>query len=164
MNPHLSYFRYVVRHKWFVFLQGVKLSVPIWQLVIHDWDKFLPDEWFPYVMSFYGPQPRTTATKRAFDVAWLLHQHRNKHHWQFWLLPEDDGGTKIIEMPPNDRAEMLADWSGAGLAQGKPNTREWYLKHRDIIRLGPQTREWIEGRLGVAAKGMESTPVYETVR
>ena len=24
--------------------------------IIHDWSKFLPDEWCPYVASFYGPQ------------------------------------------------------------------------------------------------------------
>lgn len=183
MNPHVIYLRYVLRHKWFVFLQGLKLSVPIWQLILHDWDKFLPDEWTPYVASFYGPKyPKLAdiggdernraldsghykeAIREAFDFAWLLHQKRNRHHWQWWLLPGDDGGTKVIEMPPNHRAEMLADWSGAGLAQGKPNTREWYLKNRDKMILGPITRRWIEDRLGVAEKGKESTPVYEAIR
>ena len=24
-----------------------------------------------------------------FDVAWLHHQKRNKHHWQYWLLSPD---------------------------------------------------------------------------
>lgn len=27
--------------------------------------------------------------QQAFDRAWLLHQHRQPHHWQFWLLLND---------------------------------------------------------------------------
>ena len=149
MKAHWQYFQYVVRHKWFVLLAGVKLGVPLWQLILHDWDKFLPDEWFPYVASFYGKQGRTPGVRLAFDYAWLLHQKRNKHHHQWWLLPEDDGGTKILEMPPNHAREMLADWMGAGRAVGKPDTLMWYLKNSGKMRLHPLTREWIEERLAV---------------
>jgi len=109
MLHHWQYLRYMLKHKWFVFLSGLSLSVPIWQLIFHDWDKFLPDEWFPYVAYFYGPKIASATTKvflpdgkltprmetpqkvqRAFDYAWNLHQKRNKHHWQFWLLRNDD--------------------------------------------------------------------------
>ncbi len=41
MKRHINYFKYVVRHKWFVFLAGIKLGVPIMSLIIHDWDKFV---------------------------------------------------------------------------------------------------------------------------
>lgn len=105
---HLKYLRYVLRHKWYVALECLKLGVPIWIAVLHDWDKFLPDEWFAYVAYFYGPKvqdggwkllvdgeyvPKMIAppdVQRAFDYAWNLHQKRNKHHWQFWLLRNDD--------------------------------------------------------------------------
>lgn len=168
MSAHWQYLRYVVRHKWFVLIAGLKLGVPLWQLLLHDWDKFLPDEWFPYVASFYGPKyphlldihgdERNRALDsghykekigEAFDYAWLLHQKRNKHHHQWWLLPEDDGGTKTLWIPYNHLKEMLADWIGAGLAQGKPDTLAWYLKNRDKMRLHPRSREWLEDRLGV---------------
>lgn len=33
MKPHLSYLAYVLKHKWFVFVAGLHLKVPLWQLV-----------------------------------------------------------------------------------------------------------------------------------
>lgn len=87
LRPHWLYANYLARHKWFVFREGRKLKVGLWALLKHDWSKFLPSEWFPYAHSFYGK--RTEAVKRAFDYAWLLHQKRNPHHWQFWVVPQD---------------------------------------------------------------------------
>jgi len=49
------YLKYLIRHKWFVFRAGLKLKVSIWRLLIHDWTKFLPSEFFPYLRKFYGP-------------------------------------------------------------------------------------------------------------
>ncbi len=54
MNKHWQYLKYVVRHKWFVLGAGRKLGVPLHRLILHDWTKFLPREWFPYVNEFYG--------------------------------------------------------------------------------------------------------------
>ncbi|MCI0351247.1 MAG: DUF5662 family protein [Acidobacteriales bacterium] len=98
--------------------------------------------------------PRFTAESVAadFNKAWLLHQHRNPHHWQFWILQEDDGGYEKLPMPYRYRCEMLADWRGAGLAiTGEDNTPEWYRKNRDNMRLHPCVRAWIEEQLGVSA-------------
>lgn len=159
MIKHWLYLKYVLRHKWFVFLECMKLGVPLWIAVWHDWDKFLPDEWFPYVNFFHGkPKPPirdetgyykpTDTGDAAFDFAWLLHQKRNRHHWQWWVLPEDDGGTKVLEMSDVYRREMLADWRGAGRAQGTPNTYQWYHKNKEKMQMGPETRRWIENQLG----------------
>lgn len=102
---HFRYLSYVVRHKWFVFVAGLKLRVPLWQLIIHDHSKFRPDEWFPYAQYFYGkrgPKRGTVYTpwdmtydghyedeEDRFNVAWLKHIHRSPHHWQHWLLRND---------------------------------------------------------------------------
>ena len=48
------------------------------------------------------------------------------------------------------RKEMLADWKGAGKAQGFTGPNEclkWYAKNKDKMQLGPQTRVWIETQL-----------------
>lgn len=167
MRRHWQYLKYVLRHKWFVLLAGLKLGVPIWMLILHDWDKFLPDEWFPYANYFYLPDGTsryeaakdngyykpTTTDDAAFDFAWLLHQKRNKHHWQWWILPEDDGGMKVLPMPDVYRREMLADWRGAGKAQGyDDNTSEWYLANKDKMQLHPDTRKWIEVQLNIGVR------------
>ena len=136
---------------------------------MHDLSKLRPSEFIPYANFFYGKKEDDISTKRddtgyykptdtgdaAFDYAWLLHQKRNKHHWQWWVLPEDDGGVKVLEMAPKYRLEMLCDWIGAGKAQGyfSPEedplreTRNWYKKNKDKMQLHPNTREWLEKEL-----------------
>lgn len=149
MKPHLAYLKYVLRHKWFVFLACLKMRVPIWQAVIHDWDKFLPDEWFPYVHTFYKPDgSKQYIESHAFAAAWNLHQKRNKHHWQFWLLTWDRGETVPLEMPEIPVREMIADWIGAGRAiAGTTDPKPWYQKNCDKIRLHPTTRRLVESLL-----------------
>ena len=141
MRAHWKYAKYLAKHKWFVFVAGLRHGVPLWRLLIHDWSKLLPCEWFPYVKSFYGPQPRTQETKIAFDRAWLHHQHFNPHHWQHWVLREDDGKTKYLEMPENFAREMVADWCGAGRAiTGRWEVWLWYAKNEERILLHPFTK------------------------
>lgn len=166
-----QYLRYVVRHKWFVLIECCKLGIP-WLGLIHDLSKILPDELIPYTNHFYGPnshhkdgshQPKEIKTGRdetgyykptdtgdlAFDFAWLLHQKRNRHHWQWWVLPEDSGGIKVLEMSDRYRKEMLADWRGAGKAQGTPNVQVWYHKNYARMTLHEKTRAWVEAQLGM---------------
>lgn len=161
MTKHLKYLSYVIRHKWFVFLAACRLGVPLLGLV-HDLSKFSPDEWIPYTNFFYGDgaKPRRDKTgyykptdtgDQAFDFAWLLHQKRNRHHWQWWILPEDNGGVKVLPMPEKYRREMLADWMGAGKAQGHgDDVLPWYTANCHKMTLHPDTRAWIEKEIGYA--------------
>lgn len=130
--------------------------------IVHDWTKFTPTEWFPYVKYFYQRpgtkrdetgyyKPHSTGAP-DFDFAFFMHQKRNKHHWQYWLQPVDAdvvGFSIIHPMPDKYRREMLADWRGAGKAQGTPNTEAWYRKNGHKIKLHPETREWIEKQLNL---------------
>ncbi len=162
MKPHLSYAGYVARHKWFVFRAGLRTKAPLWRLLIHDWSKLSPAEWGAYVESFYKPfdpsigrgegqagvelVDRLKAERKArFNAAWLHHQHRNPHHWQHWLLREDDGPTLALEMPEPLIREMVADWMGAGRAiTGKWEVGSWYAANRDKIVLAPGTRSLVD--------------------
>lgn len=86
MRRYLAYLKAVLRHKWFVFLACFRFGVPIWTAILHDWDKFLPDEFFAYGQTFYKPDGSSQYVESVdFAHAWMLHQHRNKHHWQYWL-------------------------------------------------------------------------------
>ena len=91
MRRYWANLQYVLRHKYYVFLEGQKLGVPLLWLLLHDWDKFLPDEFIPYARQFYWSdgRKRKAPSDYAADVAWLKHQRRNKHHWQRWLLLDD---------------------------------------------------------------------------
>jgi len=159
MRAHWAYLKYVVRHKWYVFLECIKLGIP-WRGLIHDWHKFLPGEWFPYVYFFHNSdgsnkqvrgktgyyKPDDTGDP-AFDLAWFRHQKRAWHHWQSWILPMTDGTTKVLAMDDASRREILADWRGAGLSQGKPDTAAWYEANGGKLRLHPETRAWLEEQL-----------------
>jgi hypothetical protein len=146
MKAHLNYLRYVLRHKWFVFLACLKMRVPLWQAIVHDWDKFMLDEWLPYVHTFYKPDgSKQYAETPSFARAWNAHQKRNKHHWQYWLLTWDRGETVPLEMPEVHVREMIADWIGAGRAiAGRVDPRPWYEDNRDEIILHPGTRRMVE--------------------
>jgi len=158
MGKYLTCLSYTLRHKWYVFLECRKLGIT-WQGITHDMSKFRLREFIPYAKFFYSkPRDKTgyykpTDTGNAdFDFAWLLHQKINKHHWQWWILPEDCGKLKVLSMPEKYRKEMIADWIGAGKAQGfiSPvddkfkEVRKWYISNRDKMNLHPETRTWIE--------------------
>lgn len=165
-RKHLRYLKYIIKHKYYVSIECWRSGL-IWHGVIHDLSKFLFSEWFPYARYFYGDYPDapniyhqlpsyTGLTKQQvksqFDQAWLHHIHWNKHHHQHWILREDEGNVKVLEMPIRYRKEMLADWIGAGKVQGNLDISKWYVSNKDKIVLGLETRQWIEGELSRFAK------------
>lgn len=157
MKNNFKYLWYVLCHKWFVFVECWRMHI-VWEGIVHDFSKFLPSEWYPYVNHFYGPKaedPRdetgyykpTDTGDAAFDFAWLLHQKRNRHHWQWWILPEDEGGMKVLPMDFYALREMLCDWCGASKAQrhgGWAGVRVWYDKHASKMTLHSTTRCTVE--------------------
>ena len=164
LKCHFQYLWYVLKHKWFVFIEACKLGIP-WLGIIHDWSKFGPSEWFPYVHFFHikkmNPRDESGYYKpvdtgnQKFDQAFLYHSRRNKHHafnnchhWENWVLAIENGGEKIFDIPIKYRKEMLADWRGAGKAQKTKGVLYWYKENKDKIRLHSNTRLWIEREIG----------------
>lgn len=156
MKQHLAYLKYVLRHKWFVFWACMQLQVPFWIALTHDWTKFLPREWSPYVRQFYNEdgtkkpfiRDKTGAYDPSvqpveFQAAWLSHQ-RNKHHWQAWVLLGDKGYLSALPIPRVYVREMVADWIGAGKAQGKADPKGWYAKNGNKMVLHLETRKYLE--------------------
>ena len=138
MRGILSYLRYLAIHKYYVFVQGRKLGVGVWQLLVHDLSKFRPDEFFPYRNYFYGE--KTDKSKFEFDKAFENHTRRNRHHWNFW-----DGDAVTYFMPCKYVREMLADWSAMARQQGKQgDVTDWYYSRRDKIKLHPDSRTFLE--------------------
>jgi hypothetical protein len=149
---HWLYLKAVLRHKRFVYEEGRKLGLSIWQCLIHDWSKFTPRMWGPYARAFYGPKNQKTGKpdgRPDFDAAWLFHQHIERHHWQHYVLMEDSGKVHCLPMPEKYRREMLADWRGANRAYGDTPLIDWYLKTLAARKLHPETQIWIEQQLGI---------------
>ena len=141
-----KYLGYILRHKWYVFIAGRKIGLPLWQGIMHDLSKFRVTEWFAYRNAFFTIDGIAQHKKTVeFDFAWLKHQHRNKHHWQYWLLLSDHGVSKPLEMPRRYVLEMVADWLGAGRAiTGKWEHEEWFAANKEYMNLHPQTRKLVE--------------------
>ena len=152
---YLKYLRYLIRHKWFVFIACLKYGL-VWQGIVHDLSKLLPDEIVPYANFFYGGDKRKdrfytpSDGSKEFNRAWLKHLHRNPHHWQYYVLMEDDGATFPLEVPDKYLKEMLCDWIGAGRAQGFNDVLGWYSTNRNKMVLHVESRAWIEREIGYA--------------
>src|SRR6476659_9088742 len=94
MRSHLRYLSYVLRHKWHVAVAGWALGVPLWRLIIHDWTKFTPAEWGPYVRGFF---PAAQAVDpAAFERAWEHHWSRNPHHHEFWRVGKPRAQLRLV--------------------------------------------------------------------
>jgi len=139
----------------------------IWRGIVHDLSKLSPNEWLPYANFFYGDHgkrfiggwfwefKKNVHIQEAFDFAWLLHQKRNKHHWQWWILPQDNGMDMLLPMQEPYLTEMICDWVGAGKAQGHVSpksdpmkeTREWYQANKTKMSIHSDTMQEIEKRL-----------------
>ena len=141
MSAFFKYISYMARHKWFVFVECFKWGIPFRGL-FHDTSKFMLDEWIAYQRYFYGKETETSEAE--FNKAWLKHQHRNKHHWQHWILRMDDGSTEVLPIPWEVCMEMVCDWKGAGKAVGMPDTIDWYEKNKEKMILHPRTRNMVE--------------------
>ena len=175
MKKFLFYLRYIVIHKYYVLREMIKCRL-FWRGLVHDFSKLLPYEFFPYMEYFYNNpdnQPyfkllkkqktfnsdeitelhdlerKVYNIKRSFDYAWCKHQKKNPHHWQYWVLINDDGTLRPLEMPLVYRIEMYCDWFSAGMTiNGYDNTLNWYIKNRNNMVLAPKTRQWIEKKIG----------------
>lgn len=158
MKMHLRYLWYVLRHKWYVFTECVRLGIP-WAGVTHDWQKFTRAEWRPYALTFYGGygrEDRPAWLVTAFERAWRHHLRHGPHHWEHWIIKAGDFSECSV-MPTRYVREMVADWYGAGCARnGAPKgadryaeVRVWYSKQGDRIRLHPVTRYQVEHLIGL---------------
>ena len=147
------YFTYVLRHKYYVWKACFSMWL-YWQWVLHDLSKFLPSEARRYMRRF-SMWDKSVDTK--FNEAWLYHQRRNKHHWQYWVLLEDDWNTFALEMPEKYVKEMLCDWRGVWRAFADTEEKiqlfyycqrhevyNRYHKRADKMTLHKFTRRYVE--------------------
>lgn len=172
MRHHGRYLKYVIKHKYHVLRAGVKNGVPLWKLVLHDWDKFTPKMWRSYANRFYnfdnlptdrdvmraslvcgvaGYNPYTQEQcEREYKETWNRHQHISKHHWQSAVCRNDDGTEEVMEMDDADWREMVSDWEGASASI--PNADPliiWYEKTKPNRKLHPVTQVHVERLLGI---------------
>ena len=112
----------------------------------HDSSKFSPDEYDAYCNYFY-PSDGFEKDEAEFNRAWLLHQKRNPHHWQYWILIRDQGETEPIDMPIEYICEMLCDWHSFTLRDPKSTAYKWWIDNKDNMVLSENTINHIESMI-----------------
>lgn len=128
----------------------------------HDASKSDPEEYDAYDKYFYGGN-RSYQVVQDFNYAWLHHIHNNPHHWQHWVLINDDPdeGEVVMDMPYHYILEMICDWLSFSLSKG--NMSEiftWYEEHKNYMKLSDKTRKtvvYILGKIAVKLDGLEAT-------
>lgn len=115
----------------------------------HDDSKMSADEYDAYDLYFYGKNKSYDVVDQ-FNRAWLLHIHRNPHHWQYWILNNDNPneGCILIDMPDCYIIEMICDWWSFSWKKG--NLREifgWYDERKTYIKLSDYSRMKVENIL-----------------
>lgn len=115
----------------------------------HDESKRWSAEYDAYDKYFYSGN-RSHKVVEDFNYAWLHHIHHNPHHWQYWVLIEDDGDSKYkpLEMPFKYIVEMICDWWSFSWRSGNlSEIFSWYDAHRSKMILGEKTRKTVESIL-----------------
>lgn len=122
----------------------------------HDSSKYDMEEFIPYALYFYGEE-KTDNIKQHFNVAWLAHIHKNPHHWQHWVLINDDEGEECLEIPFEYIIEMICDWWSFSWKKGNLyEIFDWYDSHKDNMRINEQSRKRIEDILKVIREKLDS--------
>ena len=129
-RSRFDYLKVLLKHKWYVFLAGVRLGgIPLWRLIIHDWSKFGLWEFDRYAANFHGDYTVSAVDRdhidEEFAIGWLHHENLNPHHVGYWIPRTGQYADTILRMPDTFVREMVADMQGASVAYtGSPNMEE----------------------------------------
>lgn len=135
-----------------------------WQICFnHDASKTDPEEYDAYDAYFYGNN-RSYSVVQNFKKAWLRHIHNNPHHWQHWILINDDPkeGMVVIDMPYIYVVEMICDWWSFSWTKGDLNEIfGWYEDRKDYMKLSANTQISVEYILGKMKDKLEEKDIDE---
>ena len=155
-----KYDEYIIEHKsnvtkaydWLcknlpeIFPDEAVKSMVEWQCTnAHDQSKYDKEDYDVYDKYFYGN--RSYEVAQNFNYAWLQHIHKNPHHWQHWVLINDDPelGIVALEIPLNYIIEMICDWWSFSWRSGDLyEIFNWYAKHRDGMQMNDTSRIIVE--------------------
>lgn len=135
-----------------------------WQICFnHDASKTDPEEYDAYDAYFYGNN-RSYSVVQNFKKAWLRHIHNNPHHWQHWILINDEPkeGMVVIDIPYIYVVEMICDWWAFSWTKGDLNEIfRWYEDRKDYMNLSANTRISVEYILGKMKDKLEEKDIDE---
>ncbi len=158
----------ITKHRHAVIRHCFKAGIGL-QGLLHDLSKYSPTELRTGARYYVGYRSPNDLERRdiGYSVAWLHHQGRNKHHFEYWR--DYSPKTHLIEpveMPVRYVKEMFCDRLAASkIYLGKDYTEthplEYFRRGKAKELAHPETMALLEGWLiMLAEKGEEKTFEY----
>ncbi|WP_079508910.1 DUF5662 family protein [Mesobacillus jeotgali] len=140
LKAYYNYGLYILEHKINVLVECWKEGLYI-QGLTHDLSKFSPKEFTPYARKFFLRKELSEEDELWWKYAWLNHQHKNKHHWEYWVV--DPNKKLALPMPRKYLIEMVCDWRSFSRKWGR-KVRPGVIDPGQKIILHPDTRKELE--------------------
>ena len=162
-----EYSKYIIKHvenvkkayNWLIEKEIVSNQL-FTQMNLHDISKWGREEFDAYDNYFYGK--KTEKVKTEFNYAWLHHIHNNPHHWQHWVLVNDEDGTHALEMSKEYVIEMICDWWSFSHKTGNLyEIFDWYESHKKNMILHENTKKLVEDLLDRIKEELNKEAVNE---
>lgn len=143
----MHYFWAIIKHKWFVLLASFKTGLPLWLAITHDLSKLTWAELPHYSRQFFGDK----GDPEGFAIAWLHHQNRNDHHWEWWVTRSDYNQHAIngcLPMSSIAILHMITDWIAVRRAQFETwDSSKWKPLGLYNAKVHPDTRKRVSSEL-----------------
>ena len=105
----------------------------LWQGLRHDLSKYSPTEFIPGAKYYQGDRSPNAEEREVngYSVAWMHHQGRNKHHFEYWQDYHPQTRMKQpVKMPLRYVKEMFCDRVAASkIYYGKDYTEDMPLAY-----------------------------------
>ncbi len=150
MHP-IKHFMVITRHRHKVIQHCFKCGI-LWQGLRHDLSKYSPTEFLRGAKYFQGDRSPNEGERKEYghSLAWIHHQGRNKHHFEYWkdYSPE----TRMmspVKMPYRYVAEMFCDRVAASKIYQGENYKnshpiEYFLRAKGKRIIHPATSDELE--------------------
>lgn len=163
-----KHFRTITRHRHQVIKHCFRAGI-FWQGLRHDLSKYTPTEFIPGAKYYQvGRSPNAKEREvNGHSKAWMHHQGRNRHHFEYWQDYNPETRLKEpVKMPLRFVKEMFCDRVAASkIYNGDKYTPDmplaYYEKGKYCRKIHPETAELIERLLTMLKdKGEKETFRY----
>ena len=147
----IKHFNIITKHRHKVIYHCFKAGI-FFQGLKHDLSKYSPSEFISGAKYFLGTRSPNEEERRIFGYskAWMHHQGRNKHHFEYWK--DYNQKTHLIEpvkMPYRYVVEMFCDRVAASkIYQGKNYNSnhpiEYFMRSKETRLIHKDTSDELE--------------------
>lgn len=151
MAHPIKHFNVITKHRHKVICHAAKAGI-LWQGLRHDLSKYSPTEFIPGAKYFLGNRSPNEEERvvHGYSLAWIHHQGRNKHHFEYWKdYSIETRRIEPVKMPYRYVAEMFCDRVAASkIYQGENYTDshplEYFMRAKGKRAIHPDTSDELE--------------------